>query len=52
MIIKDRKSVQEARQVYGEAMKAKRQGQPLEIMQWFMFEIPRDQTGELNEAII
>jgi hypothetical protein len=51
-IIQGRKSVQEARRVYGEAMKARREGRPPEIMQRLMFEIPRGPTGELDEAII
>jgi hypothetical protein len=38
--------------VYGEAMKARREGRPPEIMQRLMFEIPRGPTGELDEAII
>jgi hypothetical protein len=33
-------------------MKARRQGNTPEIMQKLMFEIPRDYTGQLDEAII
>jgi hypothetical protein len=51
-IIEGRRSVQEARIAYGEAMKARRAGKTPEIMQKLLFETPRGYTGDLDETII
>jgi hypothetical protein len=47
-----RKDVATARKEYGEAMKAKQRGNPLEIMQKLLFEVGECGTGEPDVAII
>lgn len=51
-IVRGRKSVKEAREAYGEAMKLRRQGRPPDIMQSLTFETPPDNTGDPDAAII
>jgi hypothetical protein len=51
-IVQGRRSVEDARRAYGEAMKARKQGNPPEIMQRFLFEVPRDGTGDLDQPVM
>lgn len=51
-IVRGTKDVAAARWAYGEAMKARRQGNPPEIVQRFMFEVGRGDTGDPDQAII
>lgn len=51
-IVQGKKSVDAAREAYGEAMKQRHAGTPPEIMQRLMFEVPAGNTGERDHAII
>jgi hypothetical protein len=51
-IVSGRKDVETARKAYGEAMQARRAGDPPEIMQKLMFEVPTADTAERDRAII
>ena len=51
-IIEGTKDVERARAAYAEAMKARMEGNTPEIMQRLMFEIPRDDTGDPDQAVI
>jgi hypothetical protein len=51
-IVSGSKDVETARRAYGEAMQARRAGNPPETMQKLMFDVPADDTGERDRAII
>ncbi len=51
-IVKAGKSVEEARQAYGEAMKQMMEGSPPEYTQKLAFEVPQSNVGDPDEAII
>lgn len=51
-IVQGNKSVEEARQAYGEAIKAMMDGNPPETMQKLMFEVPSGDVGDPGETII
>lgn len=51
-IVQGNKSVDEARQAYGEAIKAMMDGNPPETMQKLMFEVPSGDVGDPDETII
>lgn len=51
-IVKGNKSVEEARQAYGEAMMQMMQGNPPEIVQKLTFQVPEANVGDSDEAII
>lgn len=51
-IVTGRKDVETARRAYGEAMQARRAGNPPEIMRKLTFEVPNGDTGERDRAII
>jgi hypothetical protein len=51
-IVSGCKEVESARRAYGEAMQARRAGNPPETMQKLMFEVPKGDTGERDRAII
>jgi hypothetical protein len=50
-IIQGNKSVQEARQAYGEAMMQMMQGNPPETVQQLTFQVPQQNVGDSDEAI-
>ena len=51
-IVQGKKSVEEARQAYAEAIKKMMAGNPPEVMQGFMFEVPQADVGDRDEPII
>ena len=51
-IVKGSKSVEEARQAYGEAMMQMMQGNPPESTQMLTFDVPEANVGDSDEAII
>ncbi|WP_333794907.1 hypothetical protein [Hyphomicrobium sp.] len=51
-IVQGHKSVDEARDAYGDAMKKMRGGTPPEIMQKLLFDVPSGGTGEPDQPII
>jgi hypothetical protein len=51
-IIEGRKDVEKARAAYAEAMKARMEGNTPEIMQRLMFEVPQENTGDPDQALI
>ncbi|HYZ26359.1 MAG TPA: hypothetical protein VE597_05590 [Geminicoccaceae bacterium] len=51
-IIQGNKDVESARAAYAQAMKARKEGNTPEIMQRLMFEIPRDDTADPDQALI
>lgn len=51
-IVNGEKSVEEARQAYGEAIKKMMDGDPPEMTQGFTFEVPQADVGDTDEAII
>lgn len=51
-IVKGNKSVDEARQAYGEAIKQMMQGNAPESMQQLTFQVPERNVGDSDEAII
>jgi hypothetical protein len=51
-IVHGRKTVEQAREAYGEAMKERRAGQPPEVMQRLTFDVPAADTGVRDTPII
>jgi len=51
-IVQGTKTVETARKAYGEAMQQRQAGNPPEIMQRLMFEVPAGETGERDRAVI
>jgi hypothetical protein len=51
-IVSGRKDVETARKAYGEAVQARRAGNPPEIMQKLVFEVPQGDMGERDRPII
>jgi hypothetical protein len=51
-IVQGRKDAEAARLEYGEAIKARQEGHPPEIMQRLMFAVTSDNTGEPDRSII
>lgn len=51
-IVKGNKSVDEARQAYGEAMMQMMEGNPPETMQQLTFQVPQSNVGDSDEPII
>jgi hypothetical protein len=51
-IVRGNKSVEEARQAYGEAIKQMMDGNPPEAMQKLTFEVPQSNVGDTDQSII
>jgi hypothetical protein len=51
-IVQGQKSVQEARQAYGEAIKQMMDGNPPEMTQKLTFEVPQSNVGDTDQPII